>query len=240
LDGNGVLDGRYSAHIHIDTLLEPYDVGSWRIQFRQWDIKDGVKAGKKYYVQFMVKASKEIITGTDGKGFSYALIQQHDNWDPLSGCLKTIAIPANEVITIIDTLECSVDDSLVMFSFDLGNVNIDSIDIWVDAVHLMELDIADAVEDEGNIIPAEFNLGQNYPNPFNPTTTITYTLPKSSNVEIAIYNLLGQKVREVVNARMDAGKHRVKFDGSSLSSGIYFYVLKAGDFTATKKMLLLK
>jgi len=96
-----------------------------------------------------------------------------------------------------------------------------------------------SVEVEG-VTPSEFVLKQNYPNPFNPSTKIGFTLPTESNVKISIYNLIGQKVAEVVNSKFNAGKHSVDFNASNLSSGIYFYKIEAGSFTSVKKMQLLK
>jgi hypothetical protein len=91
-----------------------------------------------------------------------------------------------------------------------------------------------------NDIPQEFLLHQNYPNPFNPTATIKYGLPKSSDVRLSVFDMLGREVSVLVNERRDAGVHEVKFDGSSLASGVYFYRLQAGDFTQTKRLLLLR
>ena len=91
-----------------------------------------------------------------------------------------------------------------------------------------------------NQLPESYSLSQNYPNPFNPSTVINFNLPRVSNVELKVYNLLGQEVATLVNQEMNAGNHDVKFNASSLSSGIYFYTLKAGDFISSKKMLLLK
>jgi hypothetical protein len=86
----------------------------------------------------------------------------------------------------------------------------------------------------------EFALGQNYPNPFNPTTTITYQLPKSSEVKLTVYDILGREVSVLVNERKNAGMYEAKLDGSRLSSGVYFYRLQAGSFVEAKKLLLLR
>lgn len=90
------------------------------------------------------------------------------------------------------------------------------------------------------ILPAIFSLSQNYPNPFNPITTILYELPKSSMAKLVVYDMLGREVSVLVNDRRDAGVHEVQFDGSNLSSGVYFYRLQAGDFTQTNRLLLLR
>jgi len=89
-------------------------------------------------------------------------------------------------------------------------------------------------------IPSEYSLQQNYPNPFNPSTTIQYSLRETGNVELSIYNTLGQKVLSLVNEHQNVGSHSVKFDASHLASGIYIYRIKAHNFIASKKLLLLK
>jgi hypothetical protein len=86
----------------------------------------------------------------------------------------------------------------------------------------------------------DFQLCQNYPNPFNPSTTIRYGLPNRSYVTLTVYNTLGQQVAQLVNGEMDAGFHEVTFDGAELSSGVYFYRLKAGMYVETKKFVLTK
>lgn len=89
-------------------------------------------------------------------------------------------------------------------------------------------------------VPFEYKLSQNYPNPFNPVTTIEYELAASSNVKIKIYNLLGEVIETLVNSNQQAGKHFVQFDGSKYSSGIYCYELVTENFTAVKKLVLVK
>jgi hypothetical protein len=89
-------------------------------------------------------------------------------------------------------------------------------------------------------IPEDFFLYQNYPNPFNPTTTIQYDLPKESNVELIIYNLLGEKIAELVNTIQKTGRYEVKWNAENFASGIYIYQFKAGDFISSKKLLLVK
>ena len=94
-------------------------------------------------------------------------------------------------------------------------------------------------------IPSNFILQQNYPNPFNPSTTIKFTLPTKSFVNIKIFNSLGQQIKELVNETLAAGSYRVNFNAKNISSGIYFYKIFAQSddgqlFTATKKMILLK
>ncbi|MCW8960811.1 MAG: T9SS type A sorting domain-containing protein, partial [Ignavibacteriaceae bacterium] len=89
-------------------------------------------------------------------------------------------------------------------------------------------------------IPEQFALFQNYPNPFNPSTTIKFALPEKANVELAVYNSLGEKVADVFSGAMDEGYHEIEFRAESLSSGIYFYRLESQKFVSVKKMIILK
>lgn len=90
------------------------------------------------------------------------------------------------------------------------------------------------------LVPTAFSLSQNYPNPFNPATVIEYMLPKTSLVELNVYNILGQKVRTLINSLQSPGSYKVNFNSRDLASGIYIYRIKAGEFTQTRKMLLIK
>ncbi|MGB9697445.1 MAG: T9SS type A sorting domain-containing protein [Ignavibacteria bacterium] len=97
------------------------------------------------------------------------------------------------------------------------------------------------VKNVGSEVPKEYSLMQNYPNPFNPTTTIKFALPKSSNVTLKVYDITGKVVAVLLNGGAVAqGTYEVRFDASSLSSGIYFYSIEADGFKATKKMMLVK
>ncbi len=93
---------------------------------------------------------------------------------------------------------------------------------------------------ENRALPVRFGMEQNYPNPFNPRTTISYALPKSSKVRIALYNALGQEMAVLVDQNMSAGYHTATLDGAQLAGGIYFYRIEAGSFRSVRKMILLK
>lgn len=97
-----------------------------------------------------------------------------------------------------------------------------------------------SVQDKTDALPASITLAQNYPNPFNPSTTIEYTLSEHADVELAVYNLQGQRVATLVNGPQRQGSHTAVFDASQLSSGVYVYQLAADDFTTTKKMVLVR
>jgi len=91
-----------------------------------------------------------------------------------------------------------------------------------------------------NRIPDEFQLMQNFPNPFNPSTVIRYDLPRASDVRIEVFNLLGQRVLALVEAWQPAGQYSARLDGSELATGVYIYRMKAGEFSATRRFMLLK
>ena len=91
-----------------------------------------------------------------------------------------------------------------------------------------------------NTAALTYNLSQNYPNPFNPTTTFSFSIPRSENVSLKFYDILGNELETYINGNLNAGSYSVEFDGSKYSSGIYFYKLTSGSFTETKKMNLIK
>ena len=89
-------------------------------------------------------------------------------------------------------------------------------------------------------VPSQFELSQNYPNPFNPSTNVEFGISELGFVSLKVYNALGMEVATLVNEVKPAGYYKVSFNGSNLSSGIYFYSIKAGDFVSTKRMTLIK
>ncbi|MBS1517339.1 MAG: Omp28-related outer membrane protein [Bacteroidetes bacterium] len=91
-----------------------------------------------------------------------------------------------------------------------------------------------------NITPSEYKLTQNYPNPFNPSTNFSFSIPKTEKVSLKIYDILGNVVDTYVDGVLNAGTYSVQFDGTNLSSGVYFYTINAGSFSETKRMLLTK
>jgi hypothetical protein len=97
-----------------------------------------------------------------------------------------------------------------------------------------------SVESSVSRLPLWFSLEQNYPNPCNPSTTIRFELPKSSDVRLSVFDMLGREVSVLVNERRGAGVHEVRFDASGLSSGIYFYRLQAGTYVDTRKLLMIR
>jgi sugar lactone lactonase YvrE len=102
------------------------------------------------------------------------------------------------------------------------------------------LPVVTSVEEIPGELPAEYGLSQNYPNPFNPATTIEFSVPEAGFVSLRIYDLLGKEMKTLVNDERAPGSYRVTFEASDLPSGTYFYTLRAGSHTQTKKMILMK
>ncbi len=116
---------------------------------------------------------------------------------------------------------------------------------WGGVYRTLDLMPLTSVDDQSGLIPAQFNLSQNYPNPFNPSTTINFSLPVNAKVKIDIVNILGQKIKTLVDADYSAGNHELNFNASNLSSGIYIYRIDASGqngkvFSSSKKMILMK
>jgi len=109
----------------------------------------------------------------------------------------------------------------------------------------ISLDASDVLSIDGEMLPTVFALHQNYPNPFNPTTQIKYDLPEDAFVSITIYDVMGRSIRTLMNSNQAAGYHSIRWDannniGEGVSAGMYFYMIQAGEFRSTKKMVLLK
>jgi photosystem II stability/assembly factor-like uncharacterized protein len=105
---------------------------------------------------------------------------------------------------------------------------------------ILRLDLTSDVQESLSDVPKSFSLSQNYPNPFNPLTTISYTLPAQSFVTLKVFNVLGQEIATLVNATETPGNKSVRFDGSGLPSGVYFYRLQAGSYSGTKMLMIVK
>jgi endo-1,4-beta-xylanase len=96
------------------------------------------------------------------------------------------------------------------------------------------------IKETASNIPSKYELDQNYPNPFNPSTNIRYSITKASKVTLKIYDILGREVQTLVNRVQAPGRYTITFNAQNLASGVYFYQINAGNFTATKKLMLLK
>jgi hypothetical protein len=133
------------------------------------------------------------------------------------------------------------DDHAAMIVFSAGG---SEHDIYIDNVSLQE--IVSGINENSHTTPVSFLLAENFPNPFNPLTTINYNVPELSNVKITVYNIIGEKIKELIDLPHKAGSHQIRFDAINLSSGVYFYKMDAraihssSVFTDVKKMMVIK
>jgi hypothetical protein len=127
----------------------------------------------------------------------------------------------------VQNFNISVNGMPTSISFDPGN--------WI----LKNVNsVVTGLENEMN--PNSFSLEQNYPNPFNPSTTIKFNLGKAGFTTLKLYNVIGKEVANIVNDQLEAGAHEVTFNANDLPTGTYFYKLTSGNYTETRKMMLLK
>jgi hypothetical protein len=138
-----------------------------------------------------------------------------------------------------DSLNCTYATTSTVYTggtggFPAGDLN------WFPTQKAQWLANPPSAVEKVDAVPATFSLNQNYPNPFNPSTTLEYSISKGSHVTLEVFNVLGQSVARLVNEELAAGTYRTSFDASRMSSGVYLYRLKAGDFVQTKKMVLTK
>jgi len=122
---------------------------------------------------------------------------------------------------------------------DVNNVTVESANNYVNVDLVLTTDGVTSVEVSKNIV-TNYALSQNYPNPFNPSTLISYQLPASGLVTIKVYNVIGKEIATLVNEYQQSGNYSKEFSANRLTSGVYFYTIKSGSFSATKKMILMK
>ncbi|MBU0711171.1 T9SS type A sorting domain-containing protein [bacterium] len=170
-----------------------------------------------------------------------------------SSLITLTGISANQVIVTnavpTDTSGIYITDYNTAFQIDTLSVTSGSVSFYLKESPVFVEEISNTTIDEtGSITPNEFQLNQNYPNPFNPTTTISFQLPRASNVELKIYNLTGQLEETLVNEKKDAGYYSIRWNASQYSSGVYIYRIQVEDpandgadgFSAVKKCILMK
>jgi photosystem II stability/assembly factor-like uncharacterized protein len=144
-----------------------------------------------------------------------------------------------------------ISTSAEMFSFEYKSVSPDSIDVWcvgstggstgfTGKLYKSRMQNLVGINLAGSEIPEAFKLYQNYPNPFNPSTKIKFNVAKLSDVKIVAYDVMGREVQTLVNESLKPGTYEASFDGSKLSSGVYFYKLITKEFSKTRRMLLVK
>jgi hypothetical protein len=183
--------------------------------------------GREYLFEFDAYAVESRFIEADIKKMS----------DPYSNYSKkgyTALTTTNSHFSRQFTMEYANDFSAGIV-FNAGNSDYD---IYIDNVSLKE--VVTGIHDKDKTLPTAFALHNNYPNPFNPRTVIRWQLAGGSDVELSVYNLLGQKIATLVSERQNAGYHQVEWDASGFASGIFYYRIQTGEFQDVKKMVLLR
>lgn len=132
-------------------------------------------------------------------------------------------------------VDCALDNTGNLYATGFVNLNLGNSDIYT-----VKYQSSVGIINVSEIIPDKYSLSQNYPNPFNPSTVIRFEVPGYSDVVIKVYDINGREVKTPVNERMGAGTYEVNFEGTGLTSGVYFYKMTAGNFYETKRMILMK
>ena len=192
--------------------------------------------GQRFYVAYL-STSHRTVPGFWPYYPNVHLAAFDRNWTLLADVAVTNFAPADSLFTGRPSLLQHGNSLYVSYDVVPLPEDLDKIEGFVSVY-----EIASTVSaiPSGGRVALDFRLEQNYPNPFNPSTTIRYELPMSSMVRLSVSDILGRKVSVLVNERKDAGVHEVRFDGSNLASGVYFYRLQAGDVVQTKRLLLLR
>lgn len=223
---------------------------------------DGALALHKYQADSLIITETSVLGDINftllnriynGNGMISGTVSE-DNATPVNGA---VVVAINEEGIIISSAVSDEDGnyklnnlgadnySLVASKFDYNETQINDVPVYENnlysAIANVNLTPASITEVENNeTIPTNFSLSQNYPNPFNPETTISFNLPTQQHVTLKVYDILGNEVSTLVNDTKQAGSYQIKFNASALSSGIYFYNLKSGNFNKTMKMTLIK
>lgn len=227
LDGNGEWTSLAFGSIHKGEKLENVfdengdpETSSNAIQLLSNQIND--------YVKVMAYSTNRTQTAGDSEeGFLFTLTYKTPNGHEslpatITFYFENVKLPGTSMAPDLLDVTCSYPDVSNAITFNTSEMGIDD-----------------------DALPTVFSLAQNYPNPFNPTTRIAFDLPEQSLAKLVVYNLLGQQVNVLTNRHLNAGHHVLDWNGLDASgnivaSGVYFYELRAGDFVAKKKMLLLR
>jgi hypothetical protein len=224
------IDGNYECPLAPTHLTStPIDCSRMlrtRLRFQRWLAADGWGQGG-------VSVSND--------GVNWTLLWKNSGWIadgnyiPMEFDISEVA-DYQSTVYLRWTMECQ--GTIDAF----GGWNIDDIEILAIYDSAMVTDIAD---DGRELLPAEFRLNQNYPNPFNPITNIKFHLPRTTDVRLDVFNILGQRVVTLIDGQMQHGEHVAQWngensDGQPVASGIYFYRLSADDFSDSRKMVLIR
>ena len=194
---------------------------------------NSIIAATEYNGQIVVGGDFDSIGGVAANNIA---IWDGTTFSPLGSGISSYPGWENSFPPYVSKLQVFQDELYVLGQFFMaGGIESNNIARWT------KNNVSTDIEDDNVfILPQAFELHQNYPNPFNPTTEISFTIPKNSNVTLEIFNILGQKVSTLVDGYKSVGTHTVTWDASKFASGMYLYRLKADEFFSKKKMTLIK
>ncbi len=156
-------------------------------------------------------------------------------YDQFGNALSELKVEGtSNTIPVMDANLMIDDESNIYFHAEIGTGSGEA-----ELITLKISDPSTSIKDDTKAV-ISYQLDQNYPNPFNPSTNITFILPESGNISLEVFNLLGEKVAVIAKNYMEKGQHTINFDGERLTSGVYIYRLQSGEFSASRKMMLLK
>jgi serine protease len=242
------------SHLYAGLYLD-WDVGSVGVNVARYDaarrlgyVYDADLNGSKTYVGAVLLSVgspqyRAIDNAATGNPWGvYDGFTNGEKWEALSGGTTHTEADSSDVSMVIGTgpLSIAANDSTVVGFAVLAGLDFQSLQATADAAKQKWNVILTEVQRISSQLPLSFSLYQNYPNPFNPSTKIRYDLPTESHVTLVVYNLLGQEVARLVDARQGAGKYEVPFLASNISSGVYFYRIQAGAYSEIRKMMVLR
>lgn len=208
---------------------------SW---FEQQKIFDTTRYRDLHFGYSVSLSGDNVIAGTEGANMAFMFARSSDSW------ILQKELRAADHVNSADfgwSVSVSGEYSIVGSYSDWRDTSGGNSLSGAGAAYMFgHTSVTDVEQSDDGRIPRVFRLDQNYPNPFNPVTTIQFDIPKASFVTMKVYNVLGQEVETLVNEHKEAGRYEVEFDGSKLTSGVYFYRLTAGTLVSTKKSLVVK
>lgn len=242
-----------------DTLLAGTDGGGIYVSFNQGDnwIQSNTGLTSMWITSLAVNSHGTLFAGSNFQGGVFRSADQGNTWvalGPSNESIVCLAVNSSDKIfagTESEGVFCSTDDGETWTKENSGltneNIQILSLDnngfIYAgtkQGIFKSTKSTITAINETDSKLPLNFSLQQNYPNPFNPTTTIKYSISQTSFVTLKVFDLLGKEVATLVNGEKNPGNYKVDFYANGISSGVYFYRLKAGNFVTTKKLVLLK
>ena len=196
-----------------------------------WNVKENMPIPRCAHSSSAVNGYIYIFSGGERMGTVNNNVLEYNPTDAIWSTKTSIPTPR------VGLAACFIEGKIyVIGGMDISNIRLSKVEAYDPSIDIT------GVEEQNNSenTPVDYLLYQNYPNPFNPTTKLSWQLPVGSRQTLKIYDVLGRELATLVNEYKLAGKYEVEFDASNLSSGIYFYQIKAGNFIQTRKMILLK